>query len=98
MITIGQAVIVSGSATTLCRVPPGVCDVVLSNGGTASTVWIGQGTAVSPADGFPLPSGISPLRFCGYLGAGGATLYAITSAGSASVGWLVSSASGGTGP
>ena len=68
MITIGQAVTVSGSATTLCRVPPGVCDVVLSNGGTASTVWVGQGTAVSPADGFPLPSGLSPLRFCGYRG------------------------------
>ena len=104
----GSANIGSVSAN-LCLVPAGPCTVVLSNNGTASPVWIGAGGSVraGPAssgsvgagNGFPLPSGaVSPLVFQGYAGSNGVQLVAACSSGSASVGWIVSTAVGGTGP
>lgn len=98
MITFGQHTAVSGSATALCVLPPGPCTVVLSNVGTA-TAYVGPGgTAVTTSNGFPVPSGSYPVVFPGYPGGAGAVLSCITTSGSASVGFIVSSASGGTGP
>ena len=104
MITTGQVTIGTAS-TTLCLVPPGPCMVVLSNNGTASPVWVGAGTAViagvagtaaGAGNGFPVPSG-APVAFAGYQGGKGATLVAACSSGSASVGYLISTATGQTG-
>lgn len=104
MITTGQATIGTASAT-LCLVPPGPCMVVLSNNGTASPVWVGAGTvvvagvagtAVGAGNGFPLPSG-APIAIAAYQGDKGATLVAACSSGSASIGWIISSATGQTG-
>ena len=94
-----------GTATsTLCVVPPGPCMVVLSNNGTASPVWVGAGTTIVAAsraalwgpNGFPVPRG-APVAFAGYQGDKGATLVAACSSGSATVGYLISTATGGTG-
>ena len=104
MITTGQVTIGTAS-TTLVVVPPGPCMVVLSNNGTASPVWVGAGatvvagtagTAVGSGNGFPVPSG-APVAFAGYQGDKGSTLVAATSSGVASVGYLISTATGQTG-
>lgn len=89
--------VTAGTASThLCSVPPGPCQVVLSNSGTVAA-FVGFGGTVTASDGFPVPSGgVAP--FSGYPGGAGQQLSVVTASGSASVGWLVSSASGGTGP
>jgi hypothetical protein len=105
VITTGQVTIGTASSV-LCLVPPGPCTVVLSNIGTASPVWVGAGTAVvagaagtavGSGNGFPVPSG-APVAFTGYRGGAGTTLVAACSSGSASVGYLISTATGQTGP
>lgn len=80
--------------TAVCLVPPGSCNVTIINAGTAS-VYLGAGGTAAPVvlGGMPLPSG-GTLAFQRYAGNGGATLWGITSAGSASVGFWVSSAHG----
>jgi hypothetical protein len=104
----GSASIGTTSAN-LCLVPPGPCTVALSNNGTASPVWVGAGGTVvagpasgvgsiSAGNGFPLPSGaVSPMVFQGYQGSKGVQLVAAVTSGSATVGWIVSTATGQTG-
>jgi hypothetical protein len=79
--------------------PPGPCTVVVSNTGPV-TVYVGAGSAVTSGNGFPLASGAPPVAIPGYPGGGGSRLSVVTGAGTATstVGWIVSSASGGTGP
>lgn len=102
----GSASIGTKSAN-LCLVPPGPCTVVLSSNGTASPVWVGAGGTVvaGPAsgvgtiaagNGFPLPSG-EPVTIPGYAGNQAVQLVAAVSSGSASVGWVISTATGQTG-
>ena len=97
MLITGQAT--AGTApSVLCTVPAGPCTVLISNAGTASPVWIGAGTAVTAGNGFPVPSGaVSPVTFPGYPASPATPLSVVCSSGSASVGFLISSASGGTG-
>jgi hypothetical protein len=100
VIVTGQGTAVAGSATYLTTLPAGPCCLLLSNAGTASPVYIGQsgGTAgTTTGNGFPVPAGQVPVAIPGYLGAGPARLYAITASGQASIGWLLSTATGGTG-
>ena len=97
-------VLIGTASTTLCVMPPGPCQVVLSNNGTASPVWVGAGAAVKPGvagtagtgNGFPVPSG-APVSFVGYAGDLGSTLAAACSSGSASVGYFISTSTGQTG-
>jgi hypothetical protein len=96
VITSGQGAAGTVSSV-LTRVPPGPCMVMLSNAGTASPVYVGAGSAVTVTNGFPLPSG-APVAFAGYAGSGAIPLSVICSSGSASVGFFISSATGGTGP
>lgn len=92
----GGQVVAGTASALLCHVPAGPCQVVLSNAGIAAA-FVGFGTAVTASNGLPVPSGqVAPLH--GYPGGTGQQLSVATSAGSASVGWLVSSTSGGTGP
>ena len=58
------------------------------------TVTAGMGTA---SNGFPLPSGV-PIAIPVYKGSSGGVLNCVTQSGTASVGWMVSTAYGQTGP
>ena len=97
-------VLIGTASTTLCTLPPGPCQVVLSNAGTASPVWVGAGTKVTPGvagtagtgNGFPVPSG-APVAFACYQGDKGSTLVAACSSGSASIGYFISTSTGQTG-
>jgi hypothetical protein len=91
MLATGQVVIPSGG-TVLCVVPPGPCDVVISNLGTA-TIYVGAGATVAATSGAPVPSG-GILPFNGYQGSPGAILRAVTAAGSATAGFLISTSYG----
>lgn len=81
----------------LCIMPPGPCQVNVSCLSTTATVYIAAGSAVTTSNGYPLTSATSPVTFEGYNGSAGATLYAVSSAAATTVGWAVSTASGGTG-
>jgi len=84
-------------AARLLSVPAGPATLVLSNAGTASPVYVGMGTNVSALNGLPVPSGVVPLVIPLYAGSAGGSMYAFCSSGSASVGWIISSATGQTG-
>jgi hypothetical protein len=85
-------------AAALCRMPPGPCMLAVSNPSSV-TVYIGRGgTALTAGNGFPVPAGQS-VAWAGYQGDRGADLSVIAASGTASpVGWLLSSATGQTGP
>jgi hypothetical protein len=91
---------VGTTASTLLVIPPGPCSVTLYNSGTV-TAWLGVGTqtTVTSSNGFPLPSGGYPVTFPGFPGGQGTPLQAVVSAGTiSSLGFILSAASGGTGP
>ena len=86
------------TATSLIRVPAGPATVLLANSGTAATVYVGAGTNTTVAGGFPVPSGlVAPVAVPVYAGAPSGTWSAVCAAGSASVAWIISDPSGGTG-
>lgn len=99
MITSGAATAVgSVTAASFIRVPPGPATLLLANSGTAATVYAGAGTNVTVAGGFPVAAGaVSPVTVPVYAGAPGGTWSVVTAAGTASVAWIVSDPSGGTG-
>lgn len=95
MIT-GSQVQAGTVVTALCTVPPGPCMVVVTSLGPG-TAFIGAGSGVTASNGLPLPP-LVPVPVVGYQGSGPGTLSVICSAGgSASVGWMISRPSGGTG-
>lgn len=97
MLTGGQ-VQASASAKTLFVIPPG-CSAQVSNLGTASPVYLGfGGTNLSAANGYPLASGLAPYPLQIPVTAPAATVSAITSSGTATVGWTMTGPAGGTGP
>lgn len=99
MITGGVAA--AGTAVTaasLFRMPPGPATVLLANAGTAGTVFVGAGTGVTTANGFPVVAGaVSPLTVPVYPGAPGGTWSVVCALGSATLSWIISDPSGGTG-
>jgi hypothetical protein len=101
MITSGRAEAGGTAVTTssLFPVPAGPCTLLLANQGTASPVYVGPGTSVTTTTGFPVPSGlVAPVVVPVYAGAPGTTWSVVCASGSASLAWIVSSPSGGTGP
>jgi hypothetical protein len=83
---------------SLIHVPPGPCTVLLANAGTAPTVYVGSGTAVTVAGGFPVPSGlVPPVVIPVYAGCAATPMSVVCSSGSASLAWIVTSPTGGTG-
>jgi hypothetical protein len=101
MLSIGQASAVGTAATHLCNVPAGPCLVVITNDsastGSAYVGAVATGGSLSSSNGMPVPSG-QIATFANYKGSPAASLSVITSGTfTASVGFLVSSASGGTG-
>jgi hypothetical protein len=87
------------TAASLFQVPAGPGTLLLANAGTAGTVYAAPGTNVTTGSGFPVPSGVvSPVMIPVYAGAPGQAWSAVCAAGSASLSWIVSTPSGGTGP
>jgi hypothetical protein len=99
MLTTGQKV-VGPAAATLVVLPPGPYQLTLVNPGTiAAYVGAVAGTlSVSTSNGCPVPSGGYPVTVTGYPGGPGQTLQVITAGSIPSLGWMLSTASGGTGP
>lgn len=99
MITSGRAA--AGTAVTtgsLFPVPAGPATLILANNGTAATIYASPGTNVTVNNGFPVPSGlVSPVTVPVYAGGTGQTWSVICASGSASVAWIISAPSGGTG-
>jgi hypothetical protein len=106
MLSMGQVSAVGTAATHLCNVPAGPCLVTITNDSSSTgSAYLGitppasAGTlaSLSSGNGMPIPSG-AIATFANYKGSPGASLSVITSGTlTASVGYLVSSASGGTG-
>lgn len=97
MISTGQAL--AGTAPlTLLLVPPGPASVLLVNAGTVTAYYaVGTATTVSTANGVPLPSGAAQT-ITAYQGDGGIPLSVVTDSGTAvTIGFVVSTAAGGTG-
>jgi hypothetical protein len=101
MLTTGQRPVgpVAGAFLTL---PPGPYQLTLINPGTiAAYVGVVAGTqAVSSTNGFPVPSGgVTPVQVTGYpTGGPGQVLQAVTAGTIPSLAFILSTASGGTGP
>jgi hypothetical protein len=93
-ISTGQ-VVGSALASTLCQIPPGPCQVAISNGGTGvAYVGVVNGTfAVSATNGIPIPSG-GTFNFTGFPGSAGGKMQVIVPAGVSTVGVLLSTAAG----
>jgi len=93
-ISTGQ-VVGSATASTLCQIPPGPCQVAISNGGTGvAYIGVVNGTyTVSSTNGIPLPSG-GTFNFTGLPGSAGGKMQVIVPAGNATVGVLVSTSAG----
>ena len=85
------------TSASLFTVPSGPCCVLLSNSGTASTVYVGAGTQVSTLNGFPVASGVPPVVLPVYPGSGAQVMSVVCSSGSASLSWMVTSPTGRTG-
>jgi hypothetical protein len=84
-------------ASTLTVLPPGPCHLVVSNPSASVIVYVGAGT-VTTGNGLPVPAGQS-VAVAGFQGDGGARLSVIAASGTANaVGWMLSTATGGTGP
>ena len=92
----------AGTATSSFVVPPGPCLVTLSNGGsvtayfTAGNANVAAGGTLTTSQGVPVPSGAA-LSFATYQGDLGAVCSLITASGTAAVGVIISTPSGGTG-
>ena len=101
MISIASGTVTASSARLgQLVIPPGPCSVALSNIGTASPVYVGLGgTGVTTGNGFPLYLGsvVPPLVIPFYAGNLGGTVYAVSSAGTAVVAWVLSTSTGQTG-
>jgi hypothetical protein len=95
LISFGQATASSGTASSLCVVPPGPCLVILnSDPASAATAYIATtpstGGSISSTNGIPLAAGAS-MTFAGYPGAKGSGLsFVAAGTASATVGWMIS--------
>jgi hypothetical protein len=80
------------------RVPPGPCTVLLANNGTAGTVFVGAGTAVTSLNGFPVTLGaVQPVMLPVPAGSPGQVFSACVAAGTASLAWMALTPYGQTG-
>ena len=84
-------VTVAGTAVTIGTVPAGASSVVITNAG-AATLFVGAGgTAVTAANGAPLPaSGVIPLP--GFPSSASVKLWGLTSGGTVTAGLFISNA------
>lgn len=100
MITSGVATAAGTvSATSLIRLPPGPATVLLA--ASAGTVYVGvynSAGTLTTSNGFPVVAGaVPPVVFPVYPGNPGEQLACVVASGTASLSWIVTSATGGTG-
>lgn len=102
MITGNQVKVVSGSASPLCVMPPGPCQLQVASLGTASLAYVGVlggAGSVTSTNGFPVQfAAVPPVVIQGYMGSVGGQVSAIAAAGTVTLAWLLSTATGQTGP
>ncbi len=86
----------AGTAPAFFTVGAGVSSTVVTNGGTV-TAYLSAGGTATTSNGVPVPSGgiLPPIQ--GYNGAPGVTYSVVTGGGTATIGYLVSTAAGSTG-
>jgi len=85
-------VLSGGSAVLLTAVPPGPCEIVVSNT-CGVTVYLGTTATVATTTGFPIPNNAPPVAVRTLLGSTGGSLYVIPATGGSitgGVGTLVS--------
>ena len=85
------------NGTSLFRQPAGPATVLLA--ASSGTVFVGSGTGVTSANGFPVVAGaVPPVTIPVYAGSAGGQFSVVTGAGgTASLSWMVSDAYGQTG-
>lgn len=92
-VSTGQ-VVGSAIASHLCQIPPGPCQVILSNIGTGiAYIGVVSTGTVTVSNGCPMPSG-STFTFQGFQGSPGYNLEVIVPAGTATLGVLTSTSYG----
>lgn len=98
MISAGTVAVSSSVAkTSFFTVPPGPATLLLANAGTVP-VFVGAGTGVTTANGFPVQNGVTaPVVVPIYAGNPGQTWAAVTATGTSTLSWMISGPSGGTG-
>ena len=86
------------NSVALVVVPPGPGQVIIVNGGSV-TAWVAAGTAAATtSNGVPIPSG-AQVAVNAYQGSMGSPLQVISPGGTnTSLGYILSTAVGGTGP
>lgn len=94
-LTMGQGTVIAGSNKFLAQIPPGPGQLLIAPSGGSTSVLIGLGTSVSATNGFPVPAGGLSIPL--FTGGGPGQLYAITTAGTVSVSWIISNSTGQTG-
>lgn len=86
----GQATATTAS-TTIFNQPPGPSVVtVTSDTASAATAYVGAGTAVTSANGAPLPAGGS-ISWATYPNSRGGAVSIVTGSTTATIGWVISS-------
>lgn len=100
MISGGYVGTVTASPCNVFTVPAGPATVLVANAGTSGTIWIGPSSphgTLSSVNGFPVPSGaVPPVALTNYPGSPAQAFQAVTT-GTATLSWIISAASGGTG-
>lgn len=82
----------TASSTALVSVPPGSCEIVISNT-SGGTVYIGGPNAVTATNGFAIPNNAPPVTLVGYPGSKGVQLNVIAPGTiSGVVSWAISTA------
>lgn len=74
MITASQ-VSVAATPVVLADVPPGPCQVIITNGGSTA-VYVGTSSQVTSGNGAPVPPG-GVVTFSGFPGSRAVTLWAV---------------------
>jgi len=86
------------NSVALVTVPPGPCQLIISNGGSV-TAWVAAGTAAATtSNGVPVAAG-AQVAINAFQGSFGSALQVICPGGTnTSLGYMLSTATGGTGP
>jgi hypothetical protein len=86
------------NSVALVIVPPGPAQVIIFNAGTV-TAWVSAGTAAATtSNAMPISAG-AQVSVAAFQGSGGSALQVISPGGTnTSLGYMLSTAAGGTGP
>ena len=90
-VILGSATVPSSSTVAVFTLPAGLCNFTIYQPTNPQAVYVGPGTAVSSANGMPVP--VTPLAQETYVAGRGVTWYATTgNATASSFSYLISTA------